>query len=211
MNSNNTLDASVQTHEASQITSVQPSDEELMAAIQMRDSSALETLLDRHRAILKMVILRIVHDHSSADDVMQECLVEIWTRADRYCAEKGKPLGWMVTLAKRRAIDYIRRSIAYHSARDRLEAAVKTQSHTVGITSGCEDADLGRMLQEHLNQLPPLQRQVLSLAFLNGMSQREVARLTHTPLGTVKTRMGLGLSKMRAALRTQRIHSFDNA
>ena len=182
-------------------TAASPRDEELMAAIQQRDPRALETLLERYRGLLKSVILRVVHDHATADDVLQDCLVEIWNHADHYCAKKGQPLGWIVTLGKRRAIDCLRRQVAYCGAKDRLEEATRHRSFTQD--SDCEEADLGRILQQHLATLPDSQREVIRLAFLDGMSQREVARHTHTPLGTVKTRIELGLRKLRTAFRTQ--------
>ena len=211
MNTTTTLDSPASVNNLRHGTLSQMSDEELMTAIQMEDGRALETLLERYRGLLKSVILRIVHDHASADDVLQDCLIDIWKQAGHYSATKGKPLGWMLTLAKRRAIDYLRRSIAYCSARDRLEEASKVHIPLCDIGSDCEDADMSRVLQQHLNQLPPPQRQVLSLAFLNGMSQREVAKFTNTPLGTVKTRIELGLQKLRSALRTQRIHTSQAA
>ena len=76
----------------------------------------------------------------------------------------------------------------------------------------CEQADMGRVLNEHLSLLPQAQKQVIELAFLQGMSQREVADVTHTPLGTVKTRMELGLKKLRQTFRTRSsIHSLQAA
>ena len=211
MNTSPTLDSPVAVDTIRQGSLSEMSDEELMAAIQKGDGRALETLLERYRGLLKGVILRTVHDHASADDVLQDCLIDVWKQAGNYSATKGKPLGWMLTMAKRRAIDYLRRSIAYCSARDRLEEASKVHIPLRDIGSDCEDADMSRVLQEHLNQLPPPQRQVLSLAFLNGMSQGEVAKITNTPLGTVKTRIELGLQKLRAGLRTQRIHTYQAA
>lgn len=185
-------------------------DEDLMSAIQMRDTRALETLLQRYRGLLKSVILRIVQDHATADDVMQECLVTLWNQADHYSAAKGKPLGWILTLGRRRAIDHLRRSMSYASARGRLETEIKLHAFTQAVGSDCEEADIGQVLLQHLDRLPPPQKLVISLAFLKGMSQREVAQVTQTPLGTVKTRMELGLKKLRAAFRTRNaIHTFQ--
>jgi RNA polymerase sigma-70 factor, ECF subfamily len=175
-----------------------PSDEELICAIQERDSRALETLLERYRGLLKSVILRIVSSHSCADDVLQECLVAIWNHAHGYSAAKGRPLGWLTTLAKRRAIDHLRREISYGRAMHRLET--ESRSFTFTQDWDCEDADMARVLGEHINLLPDKQQEVIRLGVLNGMSQREVARATNTPLGTVKTRMELALKKLRGAL-----------
>jgi RNA polymerase sigma-70 factor (ECF subfamily) len=201
-------------HTASQTTSTPVSDEEhldsdrasdeaLMIGIQGKEPAALDALYQRYRLLLKSVILRVVRSHASADDVMQECMLEIWHHATNYSSQKGTPLGWIVTLAKRRAIDHLRRQQTYVNARDRLQDDVWVHAgdRTHDAATDCEQADLGRILHQQLTRLPTPQQQVLRLAFLNGMSQREVAQATHTPLGTVKTRMELGLKKLRSAFR----------
>jgi RNA polymerase sigma-70 factor (ECF subfamily) len=179
-------------------------DEALMARIQDRDPVAVDALYRRYRLLLKSVILRVVRSHASADDVLQECMLEIWHHAGNYSPQKGSPIGWMVTLAKRRAIDHLRRQQTYASARDRLQEDVWASAprHVHDASTDCEQAELGMILHQQLIRLPSPQQQVLRLAFLNGMSQREVAQATHTPLGTVKTRMELGLKKLRSAFRT---------
>jgi RNA polymerase sigma-70 factor (ECF subfamily) len=179
-------------------------DEALMARIQERDPAAVEALYRRYRLLLKSVILRVVRSHASADDVLQECMLEIWHHASNYSAQKGSPIGWMVTLAKHRAIDHLRRQQTYASARDRLQEDVWATAprHAHDASTDCEQAELGMILHQQLTRLPTPQQQVIRLAFLNGMSQREVAQATHTPLGTVKTRMELGLKKLRSAFRT---------
>lgn len=175
-----------------------------MLDIQQRDPRALDLLFQRYRALLKSVILRVVHNHSAADDVMQDCMLETWHHASKYIPEKGTPLAWIVTLAKRRAIDNLRRQQTYASATDRFETDLRANgaaSLRDDAASDCEAADLGRMLRDQLTRLPSPQEEALRLAFLKGMSQREVARATSTPLGTVKTRIELGLKKLRHALR----------
>ncbi|WP_397383271.1 RNA polymerase sigma factor [Prosthecobacter sp.] len=179
----------------------QPLDEELMCAIQMQDPLAMETLFQRYRTLLRSVIQRIVPDSTAADDVLQECILEVWNHADHFSAEKGRALGWIVTLAKRRSIDYLRRSQAYNNAKDRMENETRLRPYTTNAALDCEHADISRVLHQHLNRLPVHQQQVIDLAFLKGMSQREVAEVTHTPLGTVKTRMELGLKKLRSSFR----------
>jgi RNA polymerase sigma-70 factor (ECF subfamily) len=190
-----------------------PPDEELMAAIQQRDAAALETLMQRYRRLLKSAIMRTVNDDASAEDVLQECFLELWKQADHYSPAKGRPLAWLMTLGKRRAIDHLRRSMAYCRAKDRMEDAIQqTETFTQDSAAECEQADLGRVLGQHLSLLPQAQKQVIELAFLQGMSQREVAQATHSPLGTVKTRMELGLKKLRQTFRTRSsIHSLQAA
>ena len=191
----------------------QISDEELMSSIQKRDASALETLMQRYRRLLKSAILRTVNDEAAAEDVLQECFFELWRQADHYSSSKGRPLAWLMTLAKRRAIDHLRRTMAYCRAKDRMEESIhQTETFTQDSANDCEQADMGRVLGEHLSLMPEAQKQVIELAFLQGMSQREVAQATHCPLGTVKTRMELGLKKLRQTFRTRSaIHNLQAA
>ena len=87
-----------------------PSDFELMEGIQREDPEALSQLYDRYNGILKALILRVIHNEAEADDLLQEIFMEIWNQAKNFSAQRGKPLGWMVTLARRRAIDGLRKS-----------------------------------------------------------------------------------------------------
>jgi RNA polymerase sigma-70 factor, ECF subfamily len=191
----------------------QPPDEDLMAAIQQRDAGALETLMQRYRRLLKSVITRTVNDDAGAEDVVQECFLELWKQADHYSPAKGRPLAWLMTLGKRRAIDHLRRSMAYCRAKDRMENSLQqTETFTQDSAAECEQADIGHVLGEHVTLLPQAQKEVIELAFLQGMSQREVAQATHTPLGTVKTRMELGLKKLRQVFRSRSaIHTLEAA
>ncbi len=184
-----------------------------MASIQQRDARALETLMQRYRRLLKSAIMRTVNDDASAEDVVQECFLELWKQADHYSPTKGRPLAWIMTLGKRRAIDYMRRTMAYCRAKDRMEVSLhQTETFTQNSAADCEQADMGRVISEHLTLLPEAQKEVIELAFLKGMSQREVAQATHTPLGTVKTRMELGLKKLRQTFRTRSaIHTLQAA
>lgn len=192
---------------------LQPTDEALMSAIQDRDADALQILVQRYRRLLKSAIMRTVNDDAAAEDVLQECLLDLWRHTDHYSSTKGKPLAWLMTLCRRRAIDHLRRSMAYSRARDRMEDEIKqTSGFSQSTASDCEQADIGRVLGQHLSLLPPAQQEVIRLAFLNGMTQREVASATHTPLGTVKTRMELGLKKLRQVFRTRSaIHTLQAA
>src|SRR5437870_11219748 len=104
-----------------------PSDVDLMLGIQSGDADALSQLYDRYNGIMKALILRIIHNDSEADDLLQEVFMEIWNHAKNFSAEKGKPLGWMVTLTRRRSIDALRKKQAYARAEERLQAAPEQQ------------------------------------------------------------------------------------
>src|SRR5213596_694815 len=104
-----------------------PTDLELMDSIQSQDPDALSQLYDRYNGILKALILRVIHNEAEADDLLQEIFMEIWNQARNFSAQKGKPLGWMVTLARRRAIDGLRKKQAYARAEERLQSETEQQ------------------------------------------------------------------------------------
>ncbi len=181
-----------------------PSDVDLMRRIQEEDSEALSELYDRYNGILKALILRVIHNEAEAEDLLQEIFMEIWNQAKNFSAQKGKPLGWMVTLARRRAIDGLRKKQAYARAGERLQAETEQHPDAWMHNSTQEEvqfSDTRILVREVINSLPPPQQQAIELAFFRGMSQREIAADTNTPLGTVKTRLELGLKKIYDGLK----------
>jgi RNA polymerase sigma-70 factor, ECF subfamily len=181
-----------------------PSDLDLMLGIQAEDPDALSQLYDRYNGILKAFILRVVHNDSEADDLLQEVFMEIWKQARNFSAQKGKPLGWMVTLARRRAIDGLRKKQAYARAEERLQAETEQQpsAWVQNVTEQeIRSGDTRALMAKVISSLPEAQQQAIELAFFQGMSQREIAANTNTPLGTVKTRLELGLKKIYEALK----------
>jgi RNA polymerase sigma-70 factor (ECF subfamily) len=186
------------------------SDDDLMRGLQAEDPDALSQLYDRYNGILKALILRVIHNEAEAEDLLQEVFMEIWNQAKNFSSKKGKPLGWMVTLARRRAIDGLRKKKAYVRAGERLQAETEQQPGA-WVQNVTEDAihsgDARLLMGQVINSLPEAQRTTVELAFFYGMSQREIAANTNTPLGTVKTRLELGLKKIYDALKELR-HEF---
>ncbi|MEP6699177.1 MAG: sigma-70 family RNA polymerase sigma factor [Verrucomicrobiota bacterium] len=184
-----------------------PTDLELMLAIQREEPDALALLYDRYNGIIKALILRVIHNDAEADDLLQEIFMEIWNHAKNFSAEKGKPLGWMVTLARRRAIDGLRKKQAYARAGDRLQAETEQQPDAWVHNATEEEitfSDTRKLVRKVINTLPVAQQEAINLAFFRGMSQREIAAKTNTPLGTVKTRLELGLKKIYDGLKEVR-------
>jgi RNA polymerase sigma-70 factor (ECF subfamily) len=182
-----------------------PSDLELMEGIQAEDPDALSQLYDRYGGIVKALVLRVLHNEAEADDLLQEIFMEIWNQAKNFSAQKGKPLGWMVTLARRRAIDALRKKQAYARAEERLQKETEQQPDAWAHNATAEEiafADTRVLVRRVISKLPPAQQQAIELAFFRGMSQREIASSTNTPLGTVKTRLELGLKKIYDGLKT---------
>ena len=177
-----------------------------MKAVSRGRQAALAELYDRHGKRLRATIDGVVREGAEADDVLQEIFIQIWDEAGRYSPKAGKPLGWMVTIARRRAIDRLRRRQAYSRVRERYQKRVvheapnsPRQTDDVFVLN-----DLRHFLKECMRVLPRLQREALELAFFEGLSHREIAAATHAPLGTVKTRLELGLQKLTHALRPLR-------
>ena len=177
-----------------------------MRAVSHRHHDALAELYGRHGKRLRATIDGVVHEGSEADDVLQEIFLQIWEEADRYSPKAGKPLGWMVTIARRRAIDRLRRRQAYSRVRDRYQERVVEPSASSPREADEVFAlnDLRDFLQRCMRVLPRLQREAVELAFFKGLSHREIAAATNAPLGTVKTRLELGMQKLTHALRPLR-------
>src|SRR3954453_14422798 len=119
-----------------------PTDLELMQGIQAEDPEALSQLYDRYNGILKALILRVIHNESEADDLLQEVFMEIWNQAKNFSFHKAQPLGWIVTLARRRAIDTLRKKQAYTRATERFEAESQNHPDAWIHTGTTEDINL---------------------------------------------------------------------
>ncbi|HVF73258.1 MAG TPA: RNA polymerase sigma factor [Chthoniobacterales bacterium] len=182
-------------------------DEMLMEEITQRRQTALKELYSRYGRSLRALIGSVVHEESEADDVLQESFLQIWREAHHYSPKAGKPLGWVITIARRRAIDRVRRRDSYRRAKQRFEDEVKPTTQTVrtaGTASEVAQSDLRRFLGQQMQTLPRVQREAVELAYFQGLSQREIAATTNTPLGTVKTRLQLGLRKLTQCVRPMR-------
>jgi RNA polymerase sigma-70 factor (ECF subfamily) len=178
-------------------------DETLMAMIQRKEQIAISHLHDRYASTLKALIMRVLHNDAESDDMLQEIFVEIWDRAGSYDPLKGKALGWIVTLTRRRAIDRLRKREAYGRMEERLleETRRDPQESIAHVEDDVAHAEMREHLTRVMATLPVAQKEVIELAFYKGMSQREIAASTGIPLGTIKTRIELAMKKIADALR----------
>jgi RNA polymerase sigma-70 factor, ECF subfamily len=184
------------------VVATTPSDEQLMEMICGGNSEGLRCLHERYALVFKSIVRRIVQDESEAEDVAQEALIEIWNRAGSYDPAKGRPLSWISTLIRRRSIDRLRRRLAYQRLGDRLTVELRT--HESGWKTHVEEDFARKEMQQQLKRvlatLPEMQRQAVELTYYQGLSQREIAQRTGIPLGTIKTRLELGMKKAANAL-----------
>ncbi len=177
----------------------QPSGEELLRAIARGDESAFAALYDRYSSTLLGFLIRILNDHAEAEDVLQELFMRIWQHAADFDETRGHAMAWLVMMTRSRAIDCLRA----HQARERTIVRSSHEASRTIINDGHEDAirsELSAMVRHALIEISENERQVLLLAYFDGLSQSEIAEKTATPVGTVKTRTRAGLKKLRAAL-----------
>jgi RNA polymerase sigma-70 factor (ECF subfamily) len=180
-----------------ELNAERPTDVELMEAVVRRDSDALAAIYKRYESTLRAVILSVLHEEGETDDVLHDVFIQLWNRADRFIAEKGLR-GFLVTLAKRRALDRLRRRLAYRRATDRLETQMRAEFNDKMRGPGIKPAnfDLSELLSRMICLLPEPQQEVVQLAFFKGMTQREIAAQKSVALGTVKTRLYLAQKKL---------------
>lgn len=179
--------------EQAQITDVQ-----ILRAVADGDEQALGQLYDRYRLILFGLILRILHSQAEAEDVLQEVFLQVWRRASSFDETRGRPFTWLVTLARSRAIDRLRSL----GSRDRT-ATESAREVIDSISDAATDAiksEQSAVVRRALAELPEEQRRSLVLAYFEGLTQTEIAERLNTPLGTIKTRMRSGMTRLRELL-----------
>jgi len=168
----------------------------LLLRIADGDRAAFAELYDMLTARVFGLILRVLVNRSQSEEVLQEVFLEVWQSAARFAPNKGQGRTWVLTIAHRRAVDRVRASQA-SADRD-----VRAGLRDIGIPhdSVAEQAELGIAGDQAvtaLGELPEVQRETLVLAYFGGYSQREIAALVGAPLGTIKTRMRDGLTRLR--------------
>lgn len=172
------------------------SDEALIALVARRDEAALAALYDRFGRIAYGLALRVLRDGSLAEDAVQEAFMTVWRTADRFVAERSKASTWILTFVHRRAVDLVRREQRRRA--DRLVAPPEDAA-----PSPDEEAWLRlrrERVQEALRALPDQQREAIELAYFGGFTQTELAERLGEPLGTIKSRMFMGLARLRELL-----------
>jgi RNA polymerase sigma-70 factor (ECF subfamily) len=170
-------------------------DNELIQLVVQRDRDAFITLYDRHSAKVFGLTLRLLGEQMAAEEVTQDTFLKLWTRADTFSSTKGSLLAWLLTIARRTALDRIRldnRRPDFSNPSDpddvwRLSPDPDSQT----------DEARWRSLHFSLLELPDDQRQVIELAYYYSMSQSQIAEFLAIPLGTTKTRLRLGMEKLR--------------
>jgi RNA polymerase sigma-70 factor (ECF subfamily) len=179
-------------------------DAALLARMSRGDERALGSFYDRWEGAVRAMVMRVVHDPSEADDVVEEVFWQAWRQAGRFEAGRASGGTWLLTIARSRALDRLRslRRSREDAGLDALaasgsDAEIQDMPDPLEATVLSERA---RVVRESLATLPAEQRSALELAYLEGLSQSEIAERTREPLGTIKTRMRLAMIKLRETL-----------
>lgn len=171
-----------------------------MDRIAAGDSEALSELYDRFCGMLLGLAIKILGSRSDAEDILQEVFVQVWRQADRYQRSRSSVSTWLVLITRSRSIDRLRsRGVKLRTANAAQRENTRLHTSSEGPGSVLK-GERRKRLAQGLASLPEEQRQALDMAYYQGMTQREIAEATGTPLGTVKTRTLLALKKLRLAL-----------
>lgn len=169
------------------------------------DEAAFARVYDRYSAILLGLMLRILRSRPEAEDVLQEVFLQVWQQARSFDPARGRAFTWLATLARSRAIDRLRAVDSRERAAQRAAEDGQPPSETPSAWAEEEAirSERAEVVRAALAELPEEQRQVLLLAYLDGMTQSEIAAAKQQPLGTVKTRTRTGLKRLSEALRSR--------
>lgn len=169
----------------------------LIDRIARRDASAVAELYDQHSTLLYGLILRVLKDRAEAGEVLQEVFVSVWTRAESYNVSLGTVVGWLVRIARNRAIDRLRARTVRDRALEHYPLPPSPESPETGAARG----ERRRAVIQALAALPADQRMLIEEAYFSGLTHGELASRFGLPLGTVKTRIRTAMTSLRQQLR----------
>jgi RNA polymerase sigma-70 factor (ECF subfamily) len=164
------------------------------------DQAALGTLYDSTSRVIFGLALRILNDRATAEEVMLDVYTQVWRQAASYDLQRGSPMAWLMTIARSRAIDRLRSGWQDQQRKEPLEAIGDARSDSSSPEENAEIAERRKLVRQALSQISAEQRELIELAFYGGLSHSEIALEKNLPLGTVKTRIRLGMLKLREML-----------
>lgn len=172
----------------------------LAARLKDRDPKVMGAIYDQYGRLVYSIIHRVVRDTGVAEDLTQETFLRIWNRAQAFDAEKGALGPWIVTVARNRAIDYVRSSSGKLASKSLELADIEHPTRFTGFEDSALSIDRARKLKAAFEGLTPQQKTVIELAYFEGLSQTEMAERMQQPLGTVKTWVRAALKNLREQL-----------
>jgi RNA polymerase sigma-70 factor (ECF subfamily) len=180
-------------------------DPALLARVVKGDQQAFGQLYDASSTLLYSLAMRILGNREDASELLQEVYLEVWRKVARYDAGRSTPIAWLITLTRSRAIDRLRargaRAMPHADPAPGTPAAGQTGERPAAAFDAPPDHELRQLVVSALAGLPHAQHQAIELAYYDGLSHAEIAVRFNQPQGTVKTRIKLGMSKLRESLR----------
>jgi RNA polymerase sigma-70 factor (ECF subfamily) len=175
---------------------------ELLQKTAMGDREAFTRVYDSFSSLVFTLALRMLKTRSDAEDLLQEVFVQVWKQAENYSPERGSHEAWIINITRSRAIDKLRSIRRMEKSFVLTEDPARAESkENLAISAAENEAKL--TVNSALAGLPDAQRQVLELAYFDGLTQSEIAARLAEPLGTIKTRMRAGIQRLREMLGTQ--------
>ncbi len=172
----------------------------LLCGVARGDAAALATLYDATSRQVYGLVSRILHERDAAEEVTLDVYMHVWQYAGSYDAGRGSVEAWLHTLARSRAIDRLRARTRHAARHAPLDVVAGLEDPALGPEAEVVGNDTAHRVRQALRDLPPAQRRVIAAAYFGGLSYTEVARVLGEPEGTVKTRIRVGLSALRASL-----------
>jgi RNA polymerase sigma factor (sigma-70 family) len=177
-------------------------DEALLNAIAGGAVWAMESLYERYSRILYSLAYRMVADHQVAEDLLQDAFLSVWRRATSYSPQMGAARSWLISILHHRTIDYLRRARRRSTIQEVLLEDTELDESTASpdVWDEAWRSVKSSHVRAALMKIPTEQRLVIELAYFQGWTHTEIAEGTQIPLGTVKARMRLGLSRLKQVL-----------
>ena len=176
----------------------------LLEKVVQRDQTSFAALYDRYASLIYTMVLRMVKSTDEAEDLLQEIFMQIWNKAEMFAGSKGSVYTWVVTIARRKAIDRLRSSQSLHKGESLDEeetVAIPGAAYQMNPLTATISAEYEELMRSGLAQLSDDQRAIIELSYYEGYTQAQIATRLDVPLGTVKTRMRQGLIRLRDYLK----------
>ena len=171
-----------------------------LSQIAVGDQLALASFYDSTNSRVFSLILRILTNHSNSEEVLVDVYLQVWRQAANYRIERGTPMVWLMTIARSRALDRLRSGRQERQCNQPLDLARELRSFEALPDSSAINNEYQQIIRKALMTLSIEQRQALELAYFSGLSHSEIAEKLGQPLGTVKTRLRLGMMKLKDIL-----------